>query len=165
MPAFPRHSIAWQLERPHLLRRFTLSITWFGIATGVASRVYRWAILSTIAPTRLGLTLIAIGIGVGGMCALAATHLASYTLRTWRWRAPVLGASIALGESITSLLLTFVHEERLGRSVATLAEWPSTVASVLLSRVAIVSLFALVLSAVVVALRKSLEPEASQKAG
>jgi hypothetical protein len=159
MVAFPVHTVEWKAEEQTALRRLSLSLPWFGFVSGVALHAYRWAALSAFAPRALGVILVEVALGVALMCALTAGHLANFTLRSWRWRAPALGGFIALGESVTGLLLTLLHQERLGRADATFADWPASVLTTLVTRVLIVSLFALILSVVVVALRKTVETE------
>jgi hypothetical protein len=157
MPAFPRHSIAWQLEHKTTLRRVSLSLPVYGLACGVLMRLYRWGVLAFLTPEGWGGILVAIAFGVAIMCALAAGHLANFTLRSWRWRAPALGALIGAGEAIASLVLTLLHQERVGRSLATLAELPGTALNAIVTRALIVSLFAAALAVVVVGLRKGEE--------
>jgi hypothetical protein len=159
MPAFPRHSIAWTLEHKTTLRRASLSLPLYGLGCGVLIRLYRWGVLAVVKPEGWTAILVAIAIGVALMCALAAGHLANFTLRSWRWRAPALGALIGAGEGIASLVLTLVNQERVGRSLATVSEWPGTVLNAVVTRALIVSLFAAALAVVVVGLRKNEEPK------
>ena len=159
MPAFPRHSVAWKLEHKTTLRRVSLSLPLYGLGSGVLIRLYRWGVLALFTPEVWASILVAIAIGVALMCALATGHLANFTLRSWRWRAPALGALMGLGEGIASLVLTLVHQERVGRSLATMAELPGTVLNAVATRALIVSLFAAALAVVVVALRKNEEPK------
>lgn len=151
---FPRHSVAWTLEHKTTLRRFSLSIPLYGIGCGIVSRLYRWGILAIVAPTSWGAILLTIAIGVAIMCALAAAHLANFTLKSWRWRAPLLGAVMGLGETLASLVLTLVHQERIGRAFATMSDVPGTLLNVVLTRTVVVSLFALALGVVVAAMRE-----------
>jgi hypothetical protein len=155
MVAFPRQSVIWKLEEKTTLQRITLNLAWYGVAIGVVMRLYRWAVLAVIAPESLGAVLGTIGFGVILMCALVTGHLANRSLKSWPWRVPAIGALVALGESVTSLVLTLVHQERMGRDMATLPDWPGSAVSILLSRVVIVGVFGLVLSGVVVAVRKA----------
>lgn len=141
------------------MRRVALSLPWFGVTIGVVSRIYRWIVLALLVPRAEGYILLEIAIGVALLCALCATHFANFTLRSWRWRAPALGAFVALGESVMSLALTVAHQERLGHAYATLTDWPSTIMHVLLTRVLVVSVFALVLAAVVAAMRATATAE------
>jgi hypothetical protein len=165
MAAFPLHTIEWKAQQQTAWRRFSLSLPWFGVVGGVALHAYRWGALSALVPRELSVVLAEVAIGVALMCALTAGHLANFTLRSWRWRAPALGAFIALGESVTALVLTVLHMERLGRAEATLADWPASVVTILLTRVVVVSLFALILSVVVAALRKTVERSEERVAG
>ena len=157
MPAFPRHTIAWQIEHKTRLRRFSLSLPLYGVGCGILVRLYRWGVLTLATPEAWGAILVSIAVGVALMCALATGHLANFTLRSWRWRAPALGALIGAGEGIASLVLTLLHQERVGRSLATMTEWPGTALNAVVTRALIVSLFAAVLAVVVVGLRKTEE--------
>jgi len=165
MVAFPVHTIEWKAQQQTAWRRFSLSLPWFGFASGLVLHAYRWAALSALVPRQLGVILAEVAIGVALMCVFTTGHLANYTLRSWRWRAPALGAFIALGESVAALVLTLLHMEQLGRADATLADWPASVLTILLTRVVVVSLFALVLSVVVAALRKTVERSEERVAG
>ena len=155
--AFPRHTIAWKIEHKTTLRRASLSLPLYGIGCGILMRAYRWGVLAVIAPEGWGSILATIAIGVVLMCALATGHLANFTLRSWRWRAPALGALIGVGETIASLVLTLLAQERVGRSLATMADLPGTAVTAVGTRALIVSLFAAALAAMVVGLRRSEE--------
>ena len=156
MPAFPRQSIIWKLEEKTTLQRITLSLAWYGFGIGVVVRLYRWVLLGLIAPTGLG-TVLGAGVGVILMCGLATGHLANRSLKSWPWRVPALAALITAGESVTSLVLTLLHQERLGRALASLSDWPGTVVGILLTRVLVIGVFGLVLAGMVVALRAAAE--------
>jgi hypothetical protein len=155
MPAFPRHSIAWKLEQKSTLRALSLSLPWYGMLIGVLGRVYRWGALKTFVLDTPGPLLAAVTLGVVIVCGLATGHLANFTIRSWRWRAPAIGVFIALGEAVASLGLTLIGQERLGRATATLGEWPGAAVQLLWTRVVLISLFALALAGVVSALRAS----------
>jgi hypothetical protein len=120
-------------------------------------RLYRWGVLALFTPDGLGSILVAIAVGVVLLCALATGHLANFTLNSWRWRAPALGALIGAGEAAASLVLTLVGQERAGRSFSTMPEWPWAAVNAIATRTVIVSLFALALAAVVAGLRKGEE--------
>jgi hypothetical protein len=152
---FPRHTQQWAKQELSAARRLSMSLPWFGVSAGVVVRAYRWAVLSLLSTQSGGLLLLLLVVGVALLCGLATLHLANFTLRSWRWRAPALGAFIGVGEGAASLLLTAVGQERLGTTVAAMSDWPDIVPGLLLSRVVVVSLFALVLAVVVVVLRKA----------
>ena len=155
MVAFPRKTIEWKAQEQPPLRRLSLALPWYGIAAGVVSHLYRWLVLALFAPRSIGMIFVSLGIGVAIMCALATGHLANFPLRHWKWRAPALGAFIALGECATSLVLTLVHQERLGKDIATLGEWPTGVVTIVWTRVLVICAFALVLAGVVATLQRT----------
>jgi hypothetical protein len=157
--AFPRHTIAWKIEHQTTLRRLSLSLPLYGIVCGFLLRAYRWGALALVAPSSWVSIVATIAIGVVLMCALATGHLANFTLRSWRWRAPALGALFGVGETIASLVLTLLHQERVGRTLATTADLPGTALTAIGTRALVVSLFAVALAAVVAGLRKAEENE------
>jgi hypothetical protein len=159
MVAFPRKTVAMTAEQETRLGSLVRAIGWYGVAVGVAARLYRWFVLAVLVPRGTQQVVLELGVGAALICALSAVHLANYTLKRWVWRAPALGAFIALGESATSLVLAFAHQERLGRGVATVADWPNTALKILETRVGLVSVFALVLAGVVAILQKVVQPE------
>jgi hypothetical protein len=152
---FPRHTQQWAIQELSAVRRLSVSLLWFGVCAGVVVRGYRWAAMSLLPTQTGGVLLGSIMVGLALLCGLATLHLANFTLRSWRWRAPALGALIGVGESAASLVLTVVGQERLGSTVAVLSDWPDVAVGVVLSRAVVVSLFALVLAAVVVVLRRA----------
>jgi hypothetical protein len=132
-----------------------LSLVWVGVSTGVVVRAYRWAVLTLFDSPAWGVLLGTLVAGIVLLCALVTVHLANFTVRSWKWRAPALGACVAAGEAAASLALTVVGQERIGHATATLADWPAMAGGVAVSRVLVVSLYAMVLSAVVILLRKT----------
>jgi len=153
--AFPRHTQQWAIQELSALRRLSLSLPLFGVGAGVVVRAYRWACLSLISAQAGGVLLVLLVGGLALLCGLVTLHLANFTLRSWRWRAPALGAFIAVGESAASLVLTAMGLEPLGSTLAALSDWPAVALGVLYSRVIVVSLFALALAVVVVVLRRA----------
>jgi len=160
---FPRESIAWRLEEPSALRRFTVAIVPYGLAVGMLLRLFRWVILAVVQPSHPATFIATYLIAIAALAALTAGHLASFTLRSWRWRAPVFGLIVAAGESLTSLALTALGTERIGRlALATFADWLPTSLMLLWSRVILVALFAGVLAITVTVMRRTLhEPPLS----
>lgn len=153
--AFPRHTQQWSVTELSGARRLAVSLPWFGMLIGVVLRAYRWAVLAFIPATSGALVLAALVVGLALLCGLSTLHLANYTLRAWRGRAPALGAFIAVGESAASLALIAVGQERYVRAAATFADWPGAAFGILYSRVLVVSLYALALAAVVIVLRRA----------
>lgn len=158
---FPRETIAWRLHEPSFIRRFSVNVVLYGLAAGVLLRLYRWAVLTVVGPQEALTYLATVIVGVALLGAMSAGHLANFTLRAWRWRAPLFALVVVVGESLTSLALTLAHQERIGRSAATLADWLPTTLGLLWSRLLIVAAFAVVLSAVVTLLRRTIDESSS----
>lgn len=153
--AFPRHTQQFHIQDLSAWRRLALSLPWFGVLIGVVVRLYRWGAF-VLFPTPSGAQVLALLlVGVAVLFGLSTLHLANYTLRAWRFRAPLLGAFVAVGEAATSLVLTLAGQERIARMTATLADWPSSAIQILVSRVVVISLFALALAAAVIVLRRA----------
>lgn len=153
--AFPRHTKQWTIQELSAWRRLSVSRLGSGVAIGVIVRGYRWLMLTLFPSPSGALVLVLLVSGLALLCGLATLHLANFTLRSWRTRAPLLGVIIALGEAATSLVLVALGQERIGRVVATFGDWPSIAFGILYSRLIVVSLFALVLAAAVLVLRKT----------
>lgn len=137
---------------PFGIRTHRLPLPWYGTATGVVLHLYRCFVLAVIVPRGWGAVIGTLALGVVLLCAASAAHLANHAPHSWRWRAPALGAFIALGEALTSLVLIAAGAERIGRATAVWGDWPQLALSILLSRVLVVALFALVLAVMVKAL-------------
>jgi hypothetical protein len=153
MPAFfPRQTIAWHLERAAGFRGLTLSVVESGLLTGVVLRLLRAMIIGR--PSGGWWVLgYAVTFGVV-LTGAAAMHLGNYTVRHWLWRAPAFGALAALGEMITSIPLIALHREPWGNTGrADFRDWPLMARETLLIDVALVSVFALILAAVVQSVR------------
>jgi len=154
MDVFPRHSIAWRIEQPHLLRRITLSLPVMALVTGIGLRSWRSYALTHGSPDSwawVGGTLLA---GVAFLFLMCAVHLANFTLRNWTWRAPVFAILEAATEIGMSLALTALGLEPLGADRAELADWLPTGIRILFFRLLGIVLFTVVLAIVVSILRR-----------
>lgn len=80
---------------------------------------------------------------------LATLHLANFPVRQWLWRAPAFAFIEGATEATVSALLIWAGREMYGRSVATMSDWPSMAAGVLLWRMVAVVLFSLLLGGMV----------------
>jgi hypothetical protein len=149
---FPRQTIAWHLERAAGFRGLTLSVIESGLLTGVVLRLFRAMVMSR---PSTGWWVVAYAMTFGVMLTgAAALHLGNYTVRHWLWRAPAFGAVAAVGEMITSLPLIALHREPWGNTGrADFNDWPLMARETLFLNVALVSVFALVLAAVVQSVR------------
>jgi len=149
---FPRQTIAWHLERAAGFRGLTLSVIESGLLTGVVLRLFRAMV---IARPSAGWWVIGYVVTFGVvLTGAAALHLGNYTVRHWLWRAPAFGALAAVGEMVTSLPLIALHREPWGNTGrADFRDWPLMARETLLVDVALVSVFALILAAVVQSVR------------
>lgn len=155
MPSFfPRQTVDWRVEEPAALRRLSLSLVETAVLTGVALRLYRVIALS-LAGSDAGWLFVTgtLLLGAAILLGAAALHLGNFPLHRWIWRAPLFGAVVAGAELAASLLLIAVGRETIGSGRASFGDWPSIAGTVLVTRVATVSLFALVLAGVVQGVR------------
>lgn len=151
---FPKHTVQW--EEPTILRRFSLSLFEVAILTGVALRLYR-AVVITAGSTASWLwagSTFAIGILV--LCAAATVHLSNFPLQRWVWRAPAFASIEVAAESLTALLLIWLGREPLGSARAEWADWLPMVGTTLWTRLFVVCGWALLLSAMVWIVRRTI---------
>lgn len=153
--AFPRQTGTWSAdEKPHPVRRLTLSLPQMALVTGVALRLWRSYALTHGSPDSwawVGGTFL---VGAGFLFLMCAIHLANFTLRNWTWRAPLFAVLESGTEVLVSLALTALNLEPLGAEMAELSDWLPTATRIVFWRLAGVVLFALVLGVVVSILRR-----------
>lgn len=150
---FPRHSIAWHLAEPSLLRRVSLSLPIMAALTGVIVRLYRLAVLASAETPSWALALGTVALGTLIVLALTTMHLANYPLRPWLWRAPVFGVVAGATEAAGSAALIALGVERMGTQVAHWRDWATLAQKALVRDVVGVVVFALLLAAVVQVMR------------
>jgi len=149
-PFFPHETQELGSMEPAAFRRLSVSLLEIGLVTGVVLRLLRalahstsgWAYVTAWSALLLVLLL------------MATAHLANFTVRQWLWRAPAFGAVEAAGEMLASALLIALGREPLGTARARFADWPGLAASTVVTRTLAVSLWALLLAAVVVIVRR-----------
>ncbi|HWJ22967.1 MAG TPA: hypothetical protein VNS52_11495 [Gemmatimonadaceae bacterium] len=153
MPAFfPHVPHDLKLEEPAAFRRLSFSLVEMATVTGVVLRLLRalahgatgwvWA----LAWSALVLVLL----------LMSTAHLANFTVRQWAWRAPAFGAIEAAAAMLTSVVLIAIGREPLGTARATWHDWPRMALQTLGSSLLLVSVWALLLAAVVVVVRRVL---------
>jgi hypothetical protein len=154
MPTFfPRHTVEWRLEEPAAFRRMSLSLVEVALLTGVVLRVMR-ALAFTLGRASwlyYGLVFVA---GTLLLLGMATAHLANFPVRVWSWRAPVFAVVEVVGEMATSLLLIALHREPEGTARADFHDWPSMAMRALLQSELSICLWALLLAAVIVSVRR-----------
>ena len=150
---FPRHAVDWRLEEPAAFRKLSLSLVEMAVLTGVALRLYRAIVLGAAGSAGWLAFGVGIAAGVLFLAGMAAAHLGNYPVHRWIWRAPAFGALTGAAEALTGLFLIALHREPLGTARASWADWPSMANTTVLTRTTAVTLFALVLAAVVQGVR------------
>ena len=153
---FPKQTVDWHFEEPTILRRFSLSLLEVALLTGVTLRLYR-AVVITAGSTSSWLWVggtFAIGILV--LCAAATVHLSNYPMQKWVWRAPAFAVLEVAAESLTALLLIWVGREPFGSARAEWADWLPMAGTTLWTRLFVVCGWALLLSAMVWIVRRTI---------
>lgn len=151
---FPKHTVQW--EEPTILRRFSLSLLEVAILTGITLRLYR-AVVITLGSSSSWLWAggtFAIGILV--LCAAATVHLSNFPMQRWVWRAPAFAALVAAAESLTALVLIWLGREPLGSARAEWSDWLPMAGTTLWTRLFVVCGWALLLSAMVWIVRRTI---------
>ena len=150
---FPRHTVEWRLEEPPAFRKLSLSLLEMAVLTGVALRLYRAIVVGATAQAGWLFVAGSYLLGVVLLLGMATLHLGNFPVQRWLWRAPAFALVAGAAELLTSLLLTLVGREPLGTGWATLRDWSGMAAGLLLTRLAVVSCFALLLAAIVQGVR------------
>ena len=151
---FPRDSITWRAERPHALRRLSVSLPQMALVTGIGMRLWRSYVLthgSADSWAWVGGTFL---VGVSFLFLMTAIHLGNFTLRNWMWRAPLFAILESGTEILVSFALTTLNLEPLGADMAEMGDWLPTATRIVLWRLAGVVAFTVVLAIVVSILRR-----------
>jgi hypothetical protein len=151
---FPRHTIEWRVEEPPAFRRLSLSLVEMALLTGIVLRVLR-ALAFThgrVSWLFYGLVLV---VGTLVLLGMTTAHLANFPVRVWLWRAPVFALVEVAGEMMTSLLLIALRREPEGTSRADFHDWPSMSMRALLQSELTICLWALLLAAAIIFVRRS----------
>lgn len=155
MPTFfPRSTIEWRLEEPPAFRRLSLSLVEMAAITGIVLRLLRALAFTHGRASWLyyGAVFVA---GTVLLVWMTTAHLANFPVRTWAWRAPVFAAVEVAGEMATSLLLIALRREPEGTARADFHDWPSMSVRALLQSELTICLWALVLAAAIILVRRS----------
>jgi hypothetical protein len=119
------------------------------LVTGIISRLYRAVVLSRPESPSGGYVAVTFTIGAVFILAMASIHLGRFPLRDWLWRAPVFAAAEGAAEMLASAVLIALAREPLGTGAAHFHDWPMMFARTIGWRIIVISLFALLLAAVV----------------
>jgi hypothetical protein len=155
MPSFfPRQTVEWRLEEPPAFRKLSLSLVEMALLTGIVLRLMR---ALTFTHGRVGWLYYGIAFVGGTLVLLGMTtaYLANFTTRGWVWRAPLFALVEVVGEMATSLLLIALRREPEGTARAEFHDWPSMSLRALLQSELTICLWALILAAVIIFVRRS----------
>jgi hypothetical protein len=156
MDFFPRSTTTWPTAGASPLRAGTRSVVLMAALTGVVLRLYRAAVLTYGSDASWVVVVAALAVGAVVLFGMATLHLANYPVRRWPLRAATFALVEIMAELLTSAVLITVGLERLGTSLATMADWPEIATRTTSVRLAALALFVLVLAGVVQAVRMTL---------
>ncbi len=142
------------MEEPAAFRRLSLSLVEMALITGLALRLLR-ALSFTygrVSWLYYGAMFVA---GTLLLLGMTTAHLANFPVRAWGWRAPLFALVEVVGEMATSLLLIALRREPEGTARAEFHDWPSMSVRALLQSELLICLWALLLAAVIVFVRRS----------
>ena len=151
---FPQNTIEWRMEEPPAFRRLSLSLAEMALLTGIVLRLLR---ALTFTYGRVSWLYYGLVFVVGTLVLLGMTtaHLANFPVRAWTWRAPLFALVEVVGEMLTSLLLISLGREPEGTARADFQDWPSMSLRALAQSELSICLWALLLAAVIVFVRRS----------
>lgn len=145
-----------QWEEPTILRRFSLSLVEVALLTGITLRLYRAVVITAGSSSSWLWAGSTFAIGILLLCAAATVHLSNFPMQKWVWRAPLFAVLVAAAESLTALLLIWVGREPLGSARAEWGDWLPMAGTTLWTRVFVVCGWALLLSAMVWIVRRTI---------
>lgn len=151
---FPKHTVQW--EEPTILRRFSLSLVEMAVLTGITLRLYRAMVITVGSASSWIWAGGTFAIGILLLCAAATVHLSNYPMQKWTWRAPAFAGIEVAAESLTALLLIWLGREPLGSARAEWADWLPMTGTSLWTRLFVVCGWALLLSAMVWIVRRTI---------
>ncbi|MEO5588554.1 MAG: hypothetical protein ABIS03_03120 [Gemmatimonadaceae bacterium] len=142
-----RLSGGFKIREPPAFARLARSLVEMAVVTGVVARVFRMVVLNrAVSPMHAA---IAILFGALFILLMASLHLSRVSLRSWLWRAPAFAAVEGAVEMLVSLGLIGAGREPLGTGAAHFHDWPGMALGTLAWRIVVISVFALLLAAVV----------------
>lgn len=159
MPYFPARPIDWRLEEPPAMRRLSLSLVGMAVLTGVVVRLIRVGGLTLAGAEDWWLIILTLTLSGVLVAVLATAHLGNFPVNQWIWRAPLFGTIAGFTEGALSGVLIAARLERIGSEQAVWNDWPSLVVNAVLRDIIIVTMFALVLAAVVQVVRRVVQAE------
>lgn len=142
------------MEEPPAFRRLSLSLIEMALLTGIVLRVLRALAFTHGRASWLFYGLVFV-LGTLVLLGMTTAHLANFPVRAWAWRAPLFAFVEVAGEMITSLLLIALRREPEGTARADFHDWPSMALRALVQSELTICLWALLLAAAIVFVRRS----------
>jgi len=136
-------------REPAAFAKLARSLIDMALVTGIISRLYRAVVLSRAESPSAAYIVVTLTIGAGFLLAMASIHLSRFPLREWLWRAPVFAAAVGAAEMLVSAVLIALAREPLGTGAAHFNDWPMMAVRTIGWRIVVISLFGLLLAAVV----------------
>lgn len=139
---------AIRVREPAAFKRLAASLAEIALLTGIIARLYRMMVLARA--TTPAQVAIALALGAAFLLLMTTLHLSRFSIRDWLWRAPLFAAIEGGAEMLTSLALIWAQREPLGSGgAANFHDWPGMSLSTIAWRVAVISIFSLLLALVV----------------
>ena len=139
---------AIRVREPAAFKRLAGSLLEMALVTGIIARLYRMMVLArATTPTQVA---IALTLGAVFLLLMASLHLSRFAIRDWLWRAPAFAAAEGIVEMVVSLILISSGREPLASGgAAHFHDWFGMAMNTIAWRVAVISVFALLLAIVV----------------
>ncbi len=136
-------------REPAAFAKLARSLVDMALVTGIISRIYRAMVLSRSESPSGTYIAVTLTIAAVFLLAMVSIHLSRFPLRDWLWRAPVFAAAEGAAEMLASAVLIALAREPLGTGAAHFHDWPMMFVRTMGWRIVVISLFALLLAAVV----------------
>ncbi len=143
-----RLSGAIRIREPAAFKRLAGSLVEMAFVTGIVARLYRMMVLTrATTPTQVA---IALTLGAVFLLLMATLHLSRFSILDWLWRAPAFAALEGVSEMLASIVLIWAGREPLGSGgAAHYHDWAGMSVNTIVWRVAVISIFSLLLALVV----------------
>lgn len=151
----PRHTDVWETYDASAVSKWSRSLAWTAVVTGVSWRLLR-AVMLGAGPAGSWLfigSVLAAGLLV--VLGMATLHLGNYPLRRWWWRVPLFAVVVTAAEVATSAGLIALGREPFGSGVATWSDLPEIATWTLAPRLGVLALYATILALIVQGVRRS----------
>jgi hypothetical protein len=144
-----RLSGGFKVREPQAFSKLARSLIDMALVTGVVARLYRAMVLSRSINASGLFIASTLTVGAVFLLAMVTIHLSRFPLRDWLWRAPAFAALEGVAEMLVSAVLIWLHRESVGTGAAGFHDWPGMATNTIIWRLAVISLFSLLLAGIV----------------